>query len=278
MDKEKIIIKLSEQVDNLNAHINRLKKSGYKTHILDVDILRQKTIELYELVCELEAFTEKKIDPQKPDIIIPEKIQHEELKEEILVKREEPIEEKITDTQNEVTEKVEVIKKVEVVEETEIIGPVVTPPPVESEPVSTEPTTPEIEEIEPVIKKEIKVEEPEVSQKPSQQTAYELFSGNLDNPVAEKFHIKEEQSISDKIQRSHISNIREAIGINEKFLFINELFKGDLGRYNKTLDEINELPTKKGVDTFLFELKIEFQWPDDNEAYIKFKELLERKF
>ena len=44
------------------------------------------------------------------------------------------------------------------------------------------------------------------------------------------------------------------------------------------LDEINVLPTKKGVDTYLFELKIEFQWADDNEAYIKLKELLDRKF
>ncbi len=73
MDTEKIIIKLSAQVDNLNAHINRLKKIGYKTHILDVDMLRQKTIELYELVCELETFTNKKVDTQKPDLIAPRK-------------------------------------------------------------------------------------------------------------------------------------------------------------------------------------------------------------
>ncbi len=269
MDTEKIIIKLSAQVDNLNAHINRLKKIGYKTHILDVDMLRQKTIELYELVCELETFTNKKVDTQKPDLIAPEKIQHEELKEETVVTKEEPIVDKIIEPQNEVSQ------KVEVVEETEIIEPVATPPPVLLEPISTESPA---QEVEAFTKDEIKVEEPEVIQKPSQQTAYELFSGNHDNPVADKFQIKEEQSIADKIQRSHISNIREAIGINEKFLFINELFKGDLGRYNKTLDEINELPTKKGVDTFLFELKIEFQWPDDKEAYIKFKELLDRKF
>ncbi len=50
-----------------------------------------------------------------------------------------------------------------------------------------------------------------------------------------------------------------------------------MGRYNKILDDINELPTKKGVDTYLFELKIEFQWTDENEAYIILKEILERK-
>jgi len=77
---------------------------------------------------------------------------------------------------------------------------------------------------------------------------------------------------------SSITNIREAIGINEKFLFINELFNGDLSRYNKILDDINELTTKKGVDTYLLELKIQFQWADENDAYIKLRELLDRKF
>jgi len=51
-----------------------------------------------------------------------------------------------------------------------------------------------------------------------------------------------------------------------------------LGRYNKILDDINDLTTKQGVDTYLFELKIQSQWADDNEAYIKLNELLERKF
>jgi len=79
------------------------------------------------------------------------------------------------------------------------------------------------------------------------------------------------------MQKSQISNIREAIGINDKFLFINELFNGDLGRYNKIIDDINELPTKKGVETYLLELKIQFQWADDNEAFLKLRELIERK-
>ena len=134
-----------------------------------------------------------------------------------------------------------------------------------------------MEEIGTVNKEEDELEEPDVIQNSIQQTAYELFSASTDNPVAEKYQIKDEQSIADKIQKSNISNIREAIGINEKFLFINELFNGDLGRYNKILDDINELPTKKGVDTYLFELKIEFQWTDENEAYIILKEILERK-
>ena len=32
MDKEKILIRLSTQIDTLKAHINRLKRDGYKVH------------------------------------------------------------------------------------------------------------------------------------------------------------------------------------------------------------------------------------------------------
>ena len=48
-------------------------------------------------------------------------------------------------------------------------------------------------------------------------------------------------------------------------------------RYNKILDEINELTTNKGVETYILELKVQSQWGDDNEAYHKLKELCARK-
>ena len=51
-----------------------------------------------------------------------------------------------------------------------------------------------------------------------------------------------------------------------------------MGRYNKILDDINDLPTRQGVETYLFELKVQFQWSDDSEAYLRLKELLDRKF
>ena len=267
MDKEKIIIRLNTQVDTLGAHIKRLKKEGYKIHSLDIDMLRQKTLEFYELVFELEKLVDESSHSTKQNDDPAEKNTNKELQEEVKVIIEESAEEKIPTASPEVTK--------EEVEEPIISEPVPPTPPV-MEPKITDPA--------PTIEEEIKdhanakMEEPEKSENPVQQTAYELFTGNTDSHVAEKFQIKEEQSIAEKIQKSHISNIREAIGINEKFLFINELFNGDLGRYNKILDDINELPTEKGLETYLFELKIEFQWADDNEAYIKLKDLLDRKF
>ena len=234
-------------------------------------MLKQKTIEFYEMIFDLEPLVNKNADLKKDNIIIPEPKTNEKLKEEDEVTIEETVEEEIVTPSSEVNETEEVI------EESKIAKPVITTQPIAAEPKTKQAPPPIVEEIGTVNKEEDELEEPDVIQNSIQQTAYELFSASTDNPVAEKYQIKDEQSIADKIQKSNISNIREAIGINEKFLFINELFNGDLGRYNKILDDINELPTKKGVDTYLFELKIEFQWTDENEAYIILKEILERK-
>ncbi len=277
MDKEKLIIRLSTQIDTIKAHVNRLKKSGYDIHSLDVDMLRKKTIEFYELVFELENNSSEIAKPEKA--IISEPVETtppvSEIKEkEIVIIPEEKEEDKPNEADS-----TEIIEQPEIVEETKIEEVVVEPTPPEPEPIVTQPQ-PVVEPSEPVPEKITKEKLPEIPPEDtsSPQTTYDLFSGNSDNPVAEKFQASEEQSFADKMQKSSITNIREAIGINEKFLFINELFNGDLSKYNKILDDINALPSKKGVDTYLLELKIQYQWADDNEAFGKLKELLERKF
>lgn len=281
MDKEKIIIRLSTQADTIKAHVNRLKKSGYNVHSLDVDMLRQKTIEFYELVFELErTFNAAEPEPEKVVIPVTEPSIVQPTVSEIKVEDTEVIQD-VAEEEKPVEEKpVEVVEKLEIVEETVIVEPVVVLPPSPEPEPTVAPQEPVIENPEPVseIESEENLPEPPEHHSPSPQTTYDLFAGNSDHPVAENFQVKEEQSFADKMQKSSITNIREAIGINEKFLFINELFNGDLGRYNKILDDINDLPTKKGVDIYLLELKIQFQWADENEAYVKLKELLDRKF
>ena len=80
------------------------------------------------------------------------------------------------------------------------------------------------------------------------------------------------------LQRKPIDNLKTAIGINDKFLFVNELFNGSMEKYNKSVTALNEFKTLLGAKTYMSELQIELQWNSDSEAYVKLEDLVERRF
>ena len=252
MKKEKIILQLGVEIDTFKAHIQRLKKEDYTLHQLDVELLQQKTRQLYDMLFELENV----VKPQ--DIVSPKPVtvKEKELKEE--KKSIEPQRQKPTE------EKPEKPKSIAQPEETIIEKPAVEPP----QPPPEEPlTAPKEEKMQP---------SPEQTDVP--KSNFDLFSESGTATIGDQFTGSDEQNLADKMQGGRVSDLRQSIGINEKFLFINELFNGDMGRYNKAVDELNELKTLQGAETFLLELKVQNQWENDLDAYLKLKDLTERKF
>ena len=88
----------------------------------------------------------------------------------------------------------------------------------------------------------------------------------------------DDHSLAAKFQQNPVRDLREVIGINDKFLFVNELFGGSMEKYNKSIENLNDLKTLNGAMIYLNELKIELQWNSSNEAYQKLAELVRRKF
>ena len=88
----------------------------------------------------------------------------------------------------------------------------------------------------------------------------------------------EDHSLAAKLQQTPGRDLKSVIGINDKFLFVNELFGGSMEKYNKSIENLNDLKTLNGAMIYLNELKIELQWNSSNEAYLKLKELVSRKF
>lgn len=283
METEKIILQLANQVETIKAHINRIKKPGYSIHELDADLLRKKTLEFYDLVNCLSD----NVAPKKGQVAYVPKKEHVKIKEEVV--ESEAVEEIHVEEPEKISVKEKEIEKVVVAPSViENVPPVV----VEDKPAAPEPAPIVEDEVVnvapkpdsvitddklPVIEEEV-AEDVEITNHAHVQTTYDLFSENGDNTVIEKLITHDEVSIADKMQKTKISNIREAIGINDKFLFINGLFNGDLSRYNKILDEFNELTTKQGVDTYLREVKVQFRWDEETDAYARFREILDRKF
>lgn len=310
MDNEKILRDIGAELDIFQAHIKRLSQKSGKLHALDVDLLQDKTRKIYDTLFvleesisgkqELKVHSEPPIEEtHKPEVTFEDTVIEEEvetrakletvldeplIKEEVVILDEPTIEQETEPEVEEVIFKTEV--EPEVIEKLEVNK-------VETPEIIIEETLPVVEEkiSEEVIDEEIvigrpspvnEIREPLVERAPEIETnvrsTIDLFTDTVEETVADKFGSEDDSSIAGKMQQSQIEDLRQAIGINEKFLFINGLFNGDLGRYNRAIDEFNELSTKEGIDTHFLELKVHNQWSDINEGVVKLKALLDRKF
>ena len=103
---------------------------------------------------------------------------------------------------------------------------------------------------------------------------FELSTGET---LGEKM-MGQDNSLAAKLHQNPVRDLKSVIGINDKFLFVNELFGGSMEKYNKSIENLNDLKTLNGAMIYLNELKIELQWNSSNEAYLKLRELVSRKF
>lgn len=72
-----------------------------------------------------------------------------------------------------------------------------------------------------------------------------------------------------------ISDLRQAIGINDKFSMIRDLFGGDSDLFETTIAALNAQP---GLDDCMIYIAERFAWNPDSESAKLMMELLERKF
>lgn len=73
---------------------------------------------------------------------------------------------------------------------------------------------------------------------------------------------------------NRISDLHKAIGLNDKFLMIRDLFDGDTERYNDTIDTLNEFDD---LDECMIYIVENFAWNPDSEGAKLLVSLIERK-
>ena len=73
---------------------------------------------------------------------------------------------------------------------------------------------------------------------------------------------------------NRVTELRKAIGLNDKFLLIRDLFGGDVERYEATIDTLDEF---EDLDECMIYIVENFRWNPDSEAARLIVSLLERK-
>ena len=80
--------------------------------------------------------------------------------------------------------------------------------------------------------------------------------------------------ISRKLQEKPIKDLFTAIGLNDKFLYIRELFNNDSDSYTRTIEAINRL---NGFNEAVKYIDSSFKWDFEKHEVQKFLELVRRR-
>jgi len=115
------------------------------------------------------------------------------------------------------------------------------------------------------------------SEKSAPKTTLDLFSGN-GATLADKFIKDDDSSVASKIKKQSVSDLKKVIGINEKFLFINELFDGNMSSYEQAVDALNHCTSNLEANSLTSKYKTAYNWDTSANAYKKFHEILELRF
>lgn len=101
------------------------------------------------------------------------------------------------------------------------------------------------------------------------------FSASPEPKIVEE---QEDNSLAAKLAKQRIENLNSAIGINEKFLFTNELFDGNTEQFLQTIDDLNNCSTLEEANTKLSSVAAKRNWEVEEEPYQKLQSLLSRKY
>ena len=85
--------------------------------------------------------------------------------------------------------------------------------------------------------------------------------------------------LAEKLTDAPIKDLRKAIGVNDRFLFINELFRGDEAMYERSIKTINNFSILAEAEYWIRrELKIKIGWTDADPIVKQFDQLVRRRF
>lgn len=117
------------------------------------------------------------------------------------------------------------------------------------------------------------------SEAPENKTeVHQLLAGDVQSSLNDRF-LKESTEVAQVIEESVIKDLRKGIAVNDRFVFINELFKGDDNLYEKSIKTINAFKIYAEAEFWIRqELKANLGWVQDNPLVRQFDQLIRRRF
>lgn len=259
MNKKELIQNLKTNILDISSIVNNIENSS-QIYPIDIDLALSKVRNLYELLLKLNLQATYIPENQEKEISTP--IKQPEKKKGSPKQQEQELAPKI--------------------KEQEEKRPTLPAGGAVDEEVKEEPQPKH--EPEFIIEKAAEKEEVFEQEQPEKKEIKP--SKNSPEIVADKFQSKKfvhddiakknvKKDVSTKMQSKPINDINSAIGLNDKFIFIRELFGNNKDQYHETIQILNNFDTYENAVNFLNE---NFDWDPEDSNFERLKELVRRKY
>lgn len=120
-------------------------------------------------------------------------------------------------------------------------------------------------------------EVPTLAHQPQVQELNDVI-GKWGESLNEKLSEKKTE-LAEKLKEEPLRDIKKAIGLNDRYIFITELFRGDEAMYERSLKTINHFSIYPEAEFWIQrELKLKLGWKEDHPFVKQFDQLVRRRF
>ena len=297
-EQNSVILQIDGILNKMSNQVNFLIRNNKLMNQLDVDLLMENTRKLYDTLCSVKCNMDVDSIPMEVEEGLEGLEEHGEIEElegeeeygEIEDEEDEDLEDdfessRVLEFESSIQEEYEEFERdfeEDIEEDLE-----------EEEEVEEQEGEEKVEDVEEIEEEEENLESSKVlefedsvpeeqSSVPEEQDSgirsYKKVYTIEPQTLGDKLESVEDTSLAARLQRKPVADLASAIGINDKFLLLNELFGGSMEKYNKSIRALNNFSTLLGAKTYMSELQIEFQWNCESDAYKKLDNLVERRF
>lgn len=120
-------------------------------------------------------------------------------------------------------------------------------------------------------------EVPTLAHQPGAKEINEVI-GKTEPSLNEKL-FEQKKELAEKLTEEPLKDIKKAIGVNDRYIFITELFRGDENMYERSLKTINRFSIYPEAEFWISrELKLKLGWQESHPAVKQFDQLVRRRF
>ncbi len=107
----------------------------------------------------------------------------------------------------------------------------------------------------------------------------QMLVAKFEQPELNERLREDKTEVATVLQAAPVRDLRKAVGINDRYLFVNELFRGDESMYERSMKTINGFSIYPEAQYWMErELKVKMGWDEGCEAVKLFDQLVRRRF